>query len=306
MTFREDHPEALSPDDARLLDTLVESGFGPEMLESLSGEDRRRAETLINLFGLLDDYPVADTDDTIVHATMARVGREEEDAAARLMLDAARLEVEDQTRRRRIRLPDFITLAAVILIAASVIWPTTSYLRAQAIDAGCDNNLRRLALAFGQYASDFGGAMPVAQAGLFSGWHSENHNVVNLAPLIKGSYCEQEHLHCPGHKGEAGESYSYQWQKPGQRMVWGVRVMLVLGDRNPHVDAARMGVWIPAVSMSPNHGGRGQWVLAAPGNTLWLKMPLVRGDDNIWLPRGVDHLRAGDEPADAEDVFLAH
>ncbi len=305
MTHPSEHNESLSPDDARLLDALVENGFAPEALEPLSAEDRTRVDGIVTLFSLLDDYPVFDADESLVHATMVRVAREEEDAAARLVLDAAHLEADEGTRRRRVRLPDFISLAAVILIAASVIWPTTSYLRARSIDSGCANNLRRLAFAFSQYSGDFSGAMPTATAGFASGWDIGTHNVVNLAPLVEGRYCDREHLHCPGHEGEAGESYSYQWQKLGQRMVWGVRATLVLSDRNPHVDAARLRILIPAVSMSPNHRGRGQNVLAADGTTIWLDSPLVR-DDNIWLPRGVDHLRAGDEPADPADVFLAH
>ncbi len=147
--------------------------------------------------------------------------------------------------------------------------------------------------------------MPTAHAGFVSGWNREAHNVLNLAPLIEGSYCDLDHLNCPGHEGKAGESYSYQWQKPGQPLIWGLRATLVLGDRNPHVDAARSRRLIPVLSMSPNHSGRGQNVLSADGITVWLDTPLVR-DDNIWLPRGVDHLRTGDEPADANDVFLAH
>lgn len=305
MTLPHDHNQTLSPDDARLLDALIESGFSPEALEPLADEDRRRVDSLMDLFDLLEDYPVNDADDTLVYATMARVAREEEDAAARLVFDAARMEAEEGTRRRRIRLPDFISLAAVILIAASVIWPTTSYLRARSIDANCSNNLRRLALAFDQYSGDYRGLMPTAHAGFVSGWNREARNVLNLTPLIEGSYCDLDHLNCPGHEGKAGESYSYQWQKPGQPLIWGLRATLVLGDRNPHVDAARSRRLIPVLSMSPNHSGRGQNVLSADGITVWLDTPLVR-DDNIWLPRGVDHLRTGDEPADANDVFLAH
>ena len=308
MTFRDEkEQDALSPDDARLLDALVENNFDPTSLGSLSDDDRHRVECLMILFCLLEDYPVGDADDTLVHATMARVARAEDDAATRLMFDAARAEVEGT--RRRIRLPDFISLAAVILIAASVIWPTTRYLRARSIDAGCANNLRRLAWAFGQYADDYQGTMPMASAGLVnvSGWNTEVRNTLNLGPLIEGSYCERSHMHCPGHRGEAGDSYSYQWQKPGQPAIWGgARVpSLVLGDLNPHVDAARSHKLIPTISMSPSHNGRGQNVLSADGNTIWLVTPLIR-NDNIYLPRGVDRLQTGVEPADMADVFLAH
>ncbi|MHC4415430.1 MAG: hypothetical protein ACYS0G_09120 [Planctomycetota bacterium] len=306
MTHQYDEFDELSPDDQRLLDALVGCGFRPEALEPLAPPDRERVDTLINLFDLLDDYPVGDADEALVYATLARIGQFENHASAPLAFDAAPAESEDVRRGRRFRLPDFISIAAVILIASGVVWPTTSYLRERRIDAGCANNLRLMGIAFTNYSEDYGGAMPVATAGMFNTWHKQAKNSINLGPLVKGHYCEQGHLDCPGNR-HLDPSYSYQWQLPGARVMWGLgHVMVVLGDRNPIMDAARNGDFLPPLTVSLNHGGRGQNVLWSDGADIWLQRPVTGNGDNIWLPQGFSFLRVGASPRDPADVFLAH
>lgn len=298
----------LSPADQRLLDALVECGFDPAAVPVHTDAERARLARLVGLLGLLEDYPVEDTDDTLVHATLARIDRAEHDASARRRFGAA---IEQPIGARgpkqlRVRLPDFITIAAVILIAASIVVPVTSHLGKQALDGRCANNMRLISNAFGQYAGDNSGAMPTAMANIGPdlSW-DKVRNVINLQPLVQNGYCEFGHLSCPGHH-EPGVGYSYQWQVPGRKAMWGHGPAgVVLGDRNPVIDAALVGAAIPPLSMSLNHGGRGQNVLGNDGSASWIEEPLV-GNDNIWLPRGVSFLRMGDQPAGAGDSFLAH
>ncbi len=298
----------LSPADQRLLDALVECGFDPAAVPVRTDAERARLARLVSLLELLEDYPVDDVNDTLVHATLARIDRAEHDASARRRFGAA---MEDPGRARshrplRARLPDFITVAAVILIAASIVVPVSSHLSRQALDGRCANNIRLIANAFGQYAGDNAGAMPTAMAniGFDMSW-DKIRNVINLNPLVQNGYCEFGHLSCPGHH-DSGVGYSYQWQAPGRKAMWGLRpVGVILGDRNPVIDAALLGTAIPPLSMSLNHGGRGQNVLANDGSTSWIAEPVV-GTDNIWLPQGVSFLRMGDQPSGARDTFLAH
>ncbi len=121
----------LSPDDQRVLDALVDAGFSTEGLEAPTPADRNRAAAAASLFELLEDYPVEDADDTLIHATLARIDRIEDGRAARMSFDN---EAGETGPRRRVRLPDFISVAAVILIGASVVWPITAHLREQSID----------------------------------------------------------------------------------------------------------------------------------------------------------------------------
>jgi hypothetical protein len=303
-----DPNDSLGPDDQRLIDELVESGFDPEVIARLEGDDRPRVAKILGLLELLHDYPVDEGDETLVYATLARIDRHEEERAARLSFDAHQEEAEGFPRRR-IRMPDFITVAAVLLIATAVLWPSISQVRNHSIKMACENNLRHMGFAFGQYADDHGGAMPMAVAGANMTWETL-HNVVNLGPLRAGNYCEQHHLSCPGVHEDSGVSgsYSYQWQVPGASTRWGAGAgtTVVLGDRNPLIDAFRAGEFVPPTSVSVNHGGRGQNVLSTDGSTLWLERPLIGRADNIWLPAGQVVLRAGALPAEPGDVFLAH
>ena len=296
----------LSPDDQRVLDALVDAGFDPEVLEAPTPAVRDRAAAASSLFELLEDYPVDDADDTLIHATLARIDRLEVGRAARMKFDNEAANGETGPRRR-VRLPDFISVAAVILIGASVVWPLTSHLRQQSIDKGCNSNLQQIALGFSQYALDNNGAMPTARTGLFSAWTPDTHNVINLNPLLQKGYCQQGHLNCPGSEGLLSGSYSYQFQVKKHQARWSTGpITVVLGDRNPIIDAVRRGQVIAARTVSINHGGRGQFVLSSDGRTAWLPLPIVGTDDNIWLPGGVIFLRAGDRPTDPADVFLAH
>ncbi len=304
-------PSDLSPADQRIIDTLVDAGFDIGAIESPSPDDRRRVEAVTSLFELLEDYPVEDGNDTLVHATLARIDRQENDRGARMTFANATLEGGP---RRRLRLPDFISVAAVILIGASVVWPLATHMRQRAIQMGCDSNLRTVGMAMGQYYDDYR-AVPTVRTGLFEAWMPGAKNALNLNPLMDYDYCDPSHLRCPGHEGLFGDSYSYQFQTAGRQPIWsGVRITVLLGDLNPLIDAVRANQFIRALSASINHGGRGQNVLSSDGSTTWLVQPVVGSRDNIWLPDGVDlpggirvnTLRPGDKLTDQWDVFLAH
>ncbi len=296
----------LSPDDERVLDELVDAGFDREVMVGMAAADRERAERLFGLMQLLHDYPVEDGDDTLVHATIARIDRHDDERAARFAFDAQR--EDTATSKRLIRLPDFITVAAVLLIAVGVLLPIMNTLRKHSVDQGCANNLRYVGYGFGAYAADNDGALPVALAGTNRTWDMF-HNVVNLGPLVEGGYCSDGHLDCPGvHERYTGASYSYQCQLLGAGLRWGsdARQTVVLGDRNPLIDAYGSRERMPDTTISFNHGGRGQNVLGNDGSTIWLERPVIGRSDNIWLPRGMSELRKGATPSEPGDAFLIH
>ena len=290
------HLPSLSPQDARLFDALVECGFDLDAL-ALTDDDRRRAQTLIRLFDLLHDYPVEDADPALIDATLARIDRHERHTAG--------AETRQGRWTFRVRMPDFVTLAAVVLIGASVLFPIMSGLRKESIKAACENNVRMLGWAFDAYAADNGSALPTAEAGLASTWSHHVRNVLNLNPLLEGGYCELGHLSCPGHRGQAGESYSYQWQPAGARIHWHTSPKsIILGDRNPVIDAMADGGPLMVNAASTNHPGRGQSVLSTDGEVFWLKEPVIGRGDNIWTPEG--GLRDGISGIRLGDVFLAN
>jgi hypothetical protein len=306
--FREEAAR-LSEDDQRVLDALAAARFEPGAVQAMPPADRRRAEALMGAFGLLHDYPVEDADPALINAALARIDRHEDDRAARLSFEAARAAQSDERRAfrgLRVRVPDFITVAAVLLLASAVLFPVVSRVRQASIDNGCADNMRLLGAAFSQYAGDYGGAVPVAQAGLGGAldW-AGRHNILNIRPLLEYGYCQQGHLNCPGHHDEFSSSYSYQWQESGRPVLWNRGVIAMLGDRNPILDAALLGRSLSPMSISINHGGRGQNVLRADGGVLWLAQPII-DRDNIWLPHGFTILREGARPTSTSDAFLAH
>ena len=302
---RDTHFE-LTPNDQRILDDLIEASFDIEAMEPLSDAERQRAVALCDLFGLLNDYPVEDADDTLLHATLARINRHDGEQMSRMQLDPALVEPAKLRGGRRLPIPDFISIAAVILIALGIGWPVFNQMRNRSVVMQCANNMRVLVQAFNNYASDYGNAMPAATAGFGTSSWDQVRNIINLRPLVENNYCDHNHLNCPGNHDHYGSSYSYQWQPPSVKMLWDTgHTLVILGDRNPLVDATISGNVVPANSMSINHDERGQNVLMSDGTIRWLIEPMI-GQDNIWLPKGVLILQTGQQPADASDAFLVH
>jgi hypothetical protein len=299
----------LTPEDERAVDVLVDAGFDRTALKSLSDAEQSRVEAVSSVLGLLDDYPVEDCDETLVHATLARIERHEDVLADRMNFQAQREQAAGLLSRRKFRLPDFITVAAVILIGTGVMWPILTGVKQKSLDLACDNNLKNLAFGFKQYAADNNGSMPFATAGFAGsvagrGWGREA-STITTAPLIQGKYCEHQHLNCPGHSDQNTASYSSRWQHAqAPTQLEGARLIILLGDCNPISTAARRGLFLSPLSNGPNHGGRGQNVLSNDGAVLWLTVPVIGGSDNIWLPDGVTELRPGAEPIDPWDTFL--
>ncbi len=292
----------LSPGDARLLDALVENGFERERLEGLSAADRTRVEALMSVFVLMEDDPVEDADDALVAATVLRV-RREADVAGRAKRVAGLDGVEATSRGWRIRMPDFISVAAIILIAAAVSWPVIGAIRQKAIDAGCQTNLRALAQGFELYSRDYDGKIPMGTAGYAAGlafWPDPS-------VLSELNYCESGHANCPGH--QSGGGYSRQVIGKGIEISWATAPggMPVMGDRNPVIDARASGDPInPFRANSENHSKRGQNVLYTDNAIVWLVDPHIGQQDNIWLIEGQRIFVPGDAPTSLSDAFLVH
>jgi len=285
MTGTHDHSQpTLSPEDARILDLLAEDGFDPARATVLSGADRARGDALVALLGRLNDYPVADGDDALVDATLARIDRYDEEQRAQFRLvgdeDAAR-----SGWRLGFRMADLVTLAAVILVGVSVISPVMTNVRFRSQQTACGANLAALGGAFSAYTRDHDGLLPMVRPA--RAW---NHggNVDNLSPLVDGGYCAAGHLRCAGHSG-GGCGYGYRLAtSPTSSRLEISPTLALLADRNPAVDRARAGLAVLGFQeASANHGGRGQHVLFGDLALVWTVTPVLTGPgrnrDNIWL-----------------------
>ena len=281
--------------DIAMLDRLVEAGFDLEALGSLSDEEQARAQRLLSLVGLLDGYPVEDAGDALVDATLARIDREEARRSERMRVDTAQIEVSE--RGFRIRVPDFVTVAAMLLIVASVVLPMMHSNRVNAQRNECANNLRLVGHGLANYAADHQGDMPVtAAASLGSVFGDLVPQRVDAGALAREGYCSSGHLDCPGHADTTG---SFSCQTQGARRLTLQRipgVTVVMGDLNPVLAAMLAGQKFDPMTSSDNHGGGYQNLLQSDGSTFYLLFRPMLGNDNIWLPDRQPRL----------DIFLSH
>lgn len=242
------------------------------------------------------------------------------------------------------RLADVLSIAAMLLIGASVLWPAFNFVGEQRQLAACRGNLGSVASAMGLYAGNHRDQLPVATAGFGASsnpwWNvspsKPQSNSANLYTLARTKYARLSDLACAGNpdadrsdvKTETYDwsdlnsiSFSYQimgTNRPNwQRVECEPAKVVVLSDRSPVVRRAFAHQPIDPLENSSNHGGRGQYVLHADGSVAWMATPERACGDNIWLPRSIEimlkqvaHLqRTGklegvEMPDDAMDSFV--
>ncbi|MGI9013973.1 MAG: hypothetical protein ACR2GY_06970 [Phycisphaerales bacterium] len=296
----------LSQADQMLFDRLAEAGFDPDAVEAGNATEQQRLVAITRLLNLLEDYPVDDAEDVLIHATIARIHRTDASRHVLAAIGPDDTEASEGSQRRLIRLPDFLSIAAVLLLGVSVAWPVLGMLRQRSIDAGCVNNLRTLGSALESYARSNNGNIPMAVAG-FGPTASQVARWVDLAPLTEQGYCPEGHANCPGHTERMG--YSRQVVTADSKVSWFTTQSAdtsVLGDRNPIIDARALGDRIDPFANSRNHRGRGQNLLQGDNSTIWLEVPYQTENDNIWLIDGQSDYQPGAVPDSEHDVYLTH
>ncbi len=279
----------LSPEDRRILDTLAESGFAPEAVESLAAVDRARAEKVMGLLRLLDEYPVEPADETLVHATLALIDRHESDRGRRMTIDPQEVEAVRSRQRRRLPIPNFVSAAAAILICASVVLPILNSLRQQQLEHKTQDNLRYVTRAVNSYASDFNGTIPAARAGLTETVWSAFADAINLTPMVEHNYCR---LNAPKDEDAAAkwQARVNDWQQSN--------LILFMGADNPVLDAIREGRRDARLSITLSEDPGRRNLLSQDSAILWLRQPRTAPDSSFWRPRGVQALRDDIHPDD--------
>lgn len=262
----------LSPEDARILDQLASAGFDRAYVASLAEQDQARADRLLHLLSLLEDYPVEPADDTLIHATLLRVDRAESHRRGRMTVEPR---VQASTLRSIAQFPirNFVSIAAVLLIGLSIALPILSSLEKQAQTALEQNNLRYVALAVDRYAGDYDGAIPVARAGFDSSLLNAAASAINLTPLMEQRYCTIA-------EPDADPTAT---QSPGTP-VWLPRLVLFLGPENPVMDALRTGRLDRPLVIDLGHQAQGRNILSDEGAILWLYKRPVPAPSEVWQP----------------------
>ncbi len=323
-----DHPAEplrLSPADAEALDRWMES-------PATTGDPRVERHDALARLATTGPETAASARDRLIERTMAAV-RAAEAAEARVL----RIEQASEHAGSRFRLSDLVSLAAMLLIVASVALPAMQGVAHHREQAACLTNMQTAARAFGSYAGANADMLPMATAGFGGSWMDvgtpNRSNSANLYTLPREGYARLDDFACPTNahapRGapEPGSmdwrsmdeiSYSYRIMGGGGlRMTVAVpsaAQVVMIADRSPVTLRASRGEVVYPEANSPNHAARGQHLLRMDGSSTWEKTPVVDGD-NIWLPRQAEevirHVRTrmgiirGDEmPASPTDAFV--
>ena len=287
----------LSKADAEMLDRLVDVGFEIDQLEYLSSEEQQRARSILAMLRLLEAYPVEDASETLIDATLVRIDQYESQRETRMHISTA--EIEPSSKGFRIRMPDFVSVACMVLIAVSVFFMISKSAREQSFQTECASNMAMVGHGLVHYALDHNSEMPttsVASLGsLFGGTTPERTDVELLA---NEGYCEHNHLNCPGHGGESG-GFSYQTQSAQmwENIRLQDRLFIIIADRNPILDDLLAGGNPDPLTPSANHGSLGQNHLRDDGSTPISAAAPVIGGDMIWIL---------DRKNNGIDIFLTH
>jgi hypothetical protein len=238
---------------------------------------------------------------------------------------------------RGIRLSDLVSVAAVLLIAGSVVWPALAAARDRSRRAVCFGNLGNTGSAMAMYAGSNRDSLPVI-AGLSDGkfWDvggdRPHSNSANLYTLAREGYVPIATLACPGNPAAPTStwddhardwrsldeiSYSYQLMSGPASPRWNEGpARPVLADRSPVIIRLARGEAADPYANAPNHRSAGQHLLLTDGTVRWIISPVLPGGDNIWLPTPIEQRLdeakrglpagslSGTEVPGADDTFL--
>lgn len=336
---------SLSPADARALDAVLDSLAGQPSLKLAqskdsgveaspdSSPDQERVKKLSRVVDLLSCCDAPAVPDDLIQQTLKRV---EESRQRQRFAHQVQALSGGSGCGGRFQWADMLTVAAVMLIGASLLLPVLNRMRSDARQAACANNLAMAGAAIGQYSADHGNTLPRGKVRPGTVWWNVGQpdqpeglvqsNSAHLYILIRKCYLHAHTLDCPDNACAANRldetmfdwpnaqavSYSYQNQytaKPTR--IDQVSEMAILADKNPmfvsrsdkaHGLAYRAD--LAPTTPTAFHQGRGQNLLTTSGRVIWQTQPIGPNGDNIWLIRGVHSYRGTEAPQEADDSFL--
>ena len=300
---------SLSDASADALDMWSLSGYRTGNVPKGLREQAERHEAFAEMISRSVTGSDLDVTDDLVEGTLGRIAEYEALAEPRSFAFPIKL-----------RLTDVVSVAAVLLIGLSVTLPVISTFRFESMRKLNESNFAVASVAFGSYANDNEGRLPVytpsseilnQSAGALRRWwlvglDPLQSNSANLYTLTREGYTSLESLASPGNEnavdepasddavdwGEFNEvSYSFRiLQGSPSDDRWARRGHVILTDRSPVILKAYQGLPIDPFENSPNHEGRGQHVLNGDGSVDWLTSPWLPHNDQIYLPRFLEKL----------------
>lgn len=300
---------SLSDASADALDMWSLSGYRSSHVPKGLRDQAERHEAFAELISRSVSQSEVSVDESLVESTLGRILDYEAIAEPRSFGFPIKL-----------RLTDIASVAAVILVGLSVTLPVLSTFRFESMRKLNEANFAVASVAFGSYANDNDGRLPVytpseqilnQSAGVLRRWwlvgsDPLQSNSANLYTLAREGYTSLESLASPGNKNAVAKpasndavdwggfdevSYSFrvlQGSESDDR--WAKRGLVILTDRSPVILKAYQGLPIDPFENSPNHDGRGQHILNGDGSVDWLTSPWLPHNDQIYLPRFIERL----------------
>ncbi len=305
-TPRESAPAfSLSSADQTACDEYIDAGYD---IEAVAPHLRERASKVHAMGLLLTRGQIAGSGrEQLVEATLGGI-------QSHIDAEQSAMRIES---RRGFQLParwaDLVSIAAVLLLAASVIMPIVAGMRSASQQGMCLNNMNQAASAFGLYTGENRDMLPMATAGFGPTWMDvgttpDRSNSSNLYTLIRKGFSKLDDLACPSNpnaetgipdprawdwKTLDGLSYSYRiMPRGGMRatVVDDPQRVVLLADRSPVILRIKRQLPVIPEENSPNHNSTGQHMLKLDGSAQWSRTPMLDSKDNIWLPRPIESI----------------
>lgn len=293
----------LSPHDVAAVDHLAQEGFDADRIEGLEGEAFERAQAAHTLLSSIDAYPDAELSDddrqTLVHATMARIRREDGIRQDRMRLQPA--EAAGRGGRLRFRLAEFGAVAAVAAMVAGAALPIARMAKDRAVSAGAHRNLSQLHAGVSSWSTSHDGTLPTKS--LSSGVASmgglwTDAKQLDVHAVTAAGHCDHANLRNPRRPGIGQHGFSFVILSNDSSMLGNANVVLI-GDRNPALEGLLAGKpFLEAIEQRKfarritDHPA----VLFGDGSVADAQGGLV-GEDHVW---------ALDQAGSGEELLLAH
>lgn len=233
----------LSPADIAAIDHLAEEGFDSGQLNGLEGEALARAQAAHALLSNLDAYPDADLVDddrtTLVHATIARIRREEA-----LQQDRMRLQPNDvvgRGGRMRFRLAEFGAVGAVAAMVAGAAVPMAHMAKDRAVSIGTHRNLSQLHAGVTSWTKANDGHLPTTAASTgVADLVSTDARQLDMHGVAAAGHCGQGYLQNPRRPGVGRYGFSFVIL-PASGGMMSDGSLILIGDRNPALEGLLQG-----------------------------------------------------------------
>lgn len=344
MTVDQEDPRGLanlSPADQMLLDAMIPTteheglslADDPEAPVQAVPDDESRAQRVAQVVSLIKRCGVDAVPGDLTQRTIERV----RDARQRRRFAQQVQSLSGPDRMGLgFRWRELVTVAAVLMIGVSLLWPAVEQMRGNARQVACANNLAVAGGSLGRYAADHDNLMPRGNVKPGAVWWNVGHdsdsaqhvqsNSAHLYILVRSGYIDADTLCCPDNPWAvehldsarhdwphaAAVSYSYQNQYTAKAIrLDQLPHMAILADKNPLFAKRSDGgaglayrADLDPASPSDFHNRRGQNILTSSGRVMWTTQPIGPNGDNVWLIRGVQAYRGVETPQEADDSFL--